>query len=383
MGKTNSVDILIKNGHVVDPSQNIDKQTNLSIKNGKIYEVGDCSSAESKLTFDADGMFIVPGFIDFHSHIYKSASDFCAAPDSFSFACGTTTMVDAGSAGTANYEGFRTYASTQLTRIKSLLNVCPTGLGTLKYHENVDPKIWDRQKIKSIYDAHRDNFIGLKIRQSAYVVNNMGLAPLEEAIKLSKEVDCRVVVHVTDPPCEQYKIADMLRKDDVFCHVFQGTGKTVIENGKVHPCIKAARERGVLFDASNGMGHFNFEVAEKALSDGFLPDILSTDITVNSLYKDYVVALPHLMSKYLYLGVSLYDTVKMVTQNPAKAMYMQDKIGTLKAGAEADVVIFQLKEMNVSFKDTQGNIRTGSKMIVPKMTLQGGEIRFRSFDYFM
>lgn len=381
METINNVDILIKNGHVLDPSQNINRITNISIKDGKIYEVGGCTSTESKQIFDAKGMFVTPGFIDFHAHIYKSASDFCAAPDSFAFACGTTTIVDAGSAGTANYDGLRTYASTQMTKIKSLLNVCPTGLGTLKYHENVNPVFWDRPKIRKVYDTYRSELLGLKLRQSAYVVNNMWLAPLKEAIKLAEEIRCRLVVHVTDPPCEQYKIADILRKDDVFCHVFQGTGATIIENDKVHPRIKEARSRGVLFDASNGMGHFNFEVAEKALNDGFLPDILSTDITVNTLYKDYVFALPHLMAKYLYLGVSLYDIVEMVTSNPAKAMGMLDTIGTLSQGAEADIVLFQLKEMKVLFKDTQENTRIGREMLIPKMTLQNGEIRFRSFDY--
>ena len=375
------VDILIKNGRVVDPSQGMDATADVAIKDGRVCRVGDCGGLEGKRVLDAKGKIVTPGLIDFHAHIYHGGSDFCAAPDSFAFACGVTTMVDAGSAGVANYGMFRMYAASQLTRIRSLLNVCPTGLGTLKYHENVDPAVWDRAAIRHVYEANRDHLLGLKVRQSSYVVNALGLAPLKETLKLAEEIGCRVVVHVTEPPCPQQEIADLLRPDDVFCHVFQGSGPTIIEGGKVHPAMKKARERGVLFDASNGMGHFNFGVARTALGDGFAPDILSTDMTTNTLYKDYVFGLPYLMAKYLHLGMTLPNVVRMTTANPARAMGMAGRIGTLKPGAEGDVCVLEEREMSVAFMDTQGNVEKGERMLVPKLTLQAGHIRFRSFDF--
>ena len=376
------VDMIIKNGHVVDPAQDINVITDVVIDKGKIVCTGDSSSYGSANIIDAKGKIVTPGLIDFHGHFFKTGCDFSVAPDAVSFVSGVTTVVDAGSAGTATYDGLRVYEATMQTKIKNLINVSPTGLGTLRYHENIDPRLWNRDKLKEIYSKYRDELIGLKVRQSANVVGELGLSPLKEAIKFAEELDCRVVVHVTAPPCEQFKIAELLRKDDVFCHVFQGSGYTIInEHGKVHAQIKEARARGCLFDACNGWGHFSFDVAEKALEDGFMPDILSTDITMLSLYNNYVFSLPVLMSKYLYLGVSLYDIVKMVTETPAKAMYMQNKVGCLCSGADADVAIFELRDHKIKFRDTLGVERYGEKVLIPKLTLQNGNMMYKSIDY--
>lgn len=377
-----NADIIIKNGHVIDPAQNINGVTDVVISDGKIICVGDSSNYDSQDIINAEGKIVTPGLIDFHGHFFLPGCDFSVVPDVVSFCNGITTVVDAGSAGTATYDGLRAYEATVQTKIKNLLNVSPTGLGTLRYHENVDPKHWNRGKIKEIYNKHRDELVGLKIRQSAIVVGEMGLSPLAEAVKFAEELNCRVVVHVTAPPCEQYKIADMLRTNDVFCHVYQGTGYTIIDsNGKVHPNIKEAKNRGVLFDASNGWGHFSFEVAEKAIEDGFVPDILSTDITTLSLYKGYVFSLPALISKYLYLGFKLFDVIKMVTETPAKAMYMENKIGCLKPEADADVAIFKLVDDKIKFKDTNGVIRYGDKKLIPQLTIQNGIKMYQSLDF--
>ncbi|MDR2529543.1 MAG: amidohydrolase family protein [Synergistaceae bacterium] len=372
------LDLLIKNGVILDPSRNTNRTGDIAVKNGKIVE----SEGRSSLyEIDASGKLVMPGLIDFHAHIFYGGSDFALAPDSFAFACGTTTIVDPGTAGVANYRAFRAYAATQATRIKALLYVGSTGLGTLNYHENADPACWDRDGVKKIYEEYRGDLLGLKIRQSKDIVGSLGLKPLDETLKLAGEIGCRTVVHVTNPPTGLEQIAAKLRPDDVFCHVFQGTGNTILCNGKVHPAIWQARERGVLFDASNGKGHFSFEVAETAIKEGFIPDILSSDLTTMTLYKDYAFALPHLMAKYLYLGLTIEEVVRMVTIAPAQAMGLESVIGTLAFGACADVAIFSLKEMNVEFKDTLGEKRMGKKMFVPEMTLREGRIVFRNFNF--
>ena len=80
--------------------------------------------------------------------------------------------------------------------------------------------------------------------------------------------------------------------------MYQGMGDTIIDSrGHVKPEIRRARERGVVFDASNGRSNFSFQVARPAVGE-FLPDIIS-DISPVTFYKRPAVSLPRLMSKYL------------------------------------------------------------------------------------
>jgi predicted amidohydrolase len=210
----------------------------------------------------------------------------------------------------------------------------------------------------------------------------MGLEPLKAAVKAADRIGCPVVVHVTDPPCSLDKIADELRPKDVFCHVYQGTGFTIIgEDGKVLPGIKAARKREVIFDAANGKGHFSFAVARAAIADGFLPDVISTDLSAMTVYTDYAFGLPYVMSKYLSLGVKLADVVAACTSTPSSLMGLKGVLGTLAPGALADVAILRHTQRPTRFKDTSGEMFTGDQLLISQMTVLGGKIVYRQIDF--
>jgi predicted amidohydrolase len=224
--------------------------------------------------------------------------------------------------------------------------------------------------------------MGLKVRQSRDIVGELGLAPLQATLKMADEIGCRVVVHITDPPCPLTDIADLLRPGDVFCHVYQGIGHTIIgSDGKVLPGIKAARERGVIFDAANGKSHFTFGVARSAIADGFLPDVISTDLTVLSLYLDWAFGLPYLMSKYLNLGVGLMEVVAACTSTPAQWLGRQGQLGTFAPGAVADIAVLRPIRRPTRFRDTQGEVFMGEQLLVPQLTVLGGRIVYRQVDF--
>ncbi len=105
--------------------------------------------------------------------------------------------------------------------------------------------------------------------------------------------------------------------------MFHGKGSTIIgQDGKVLPEVMAARKRGVIFDAANGKSHFAFKTAKAALADGFMPDIISSDLTWMTMFKQPTFGLPWLMSKYLALGMKLSDIVKACTATPAAVIGM-------------------------------------------------------------
>ena len=160
--------------------------------------------------------------------------------------------------------------------------------------------------------------------------------------------------------------------------MYQGMGDTIIDSrGHVKPEIRRARERGVVFDASNGRSNFSFQVARPAVGEGFLPDIISSDISPVTFYKQPAVSLPRLMSKYLAFGLPLEQVIDMVTINPARQL-VDEELGTLRDGSIADVAIVRVVEKPMQFYDLNHDFISGDRLLVPQMTIKGGEIVYCS-----
>ena len=192
-------------------------------------------------------------------------------------------------------------------------------------------------------NRYRGKLLGIKIRVSKELVGELGIKPLEATLDIARRLNCPIVVHTTNPAAAPEKIAGMLRPGDVYCHAHQGEGETIIgANGKVRPALFDAQKAGVVFDACNGRNNFSFKVAQAALADGFLPDVISSDVTTMTLYGNFVFSLPFVMMKYLNMGMKLEQVVAACTSVPACLIGMKGKLGTLAPGALADVAVFRL-----------------------------------------
>ncbi len=376
------LDLLIKNGTLVDPARKLKLRGDVGIRDGEIVEPRP-SDLQAAYIINAKGCLVLPGLIDFHAHVFSPGTEFGVRADSAFLPQGVTTVVDAGSAGFGNYESFvRTAVAFNQMRIFSLVNVSVTGQMTLRFDENVNPRYFDIKALKTLFAGYPGQLIGLKIRQGKDIVGDMGLEPLQATLKMAEEIGCPVVVHVSDPPCPQEEIAALLRPGDVFCHVFHGRGPTIIDpDGRVSPEIKSARNRGVLFDAANGKLNFSLAVARAAIEEGFLPDMISTDLTTLTLYSDYAFGLPYVMSKYLGLGLDLMDVVAACTAAPAAFLGKEGNIGTLAPGALADIAIFRLSKRKTQFIDHRGEGFPGEILLIPQMTVLGGRIVYRQIDF--
>lgn len=387
------VDYIIKNGRVLDPSQNIDTVKDIYIKNMRIVDLGNKSAeCPSDCVIDASHKLVTPGLIDFHTHVFYEGSSICIHPDMM-IAQGTTAAVDAGSAGTSTYEAFyKSVVSQSLVRIKGFLTVYSGGQLDSKLCEDFNPALFNIKKIERVIEAHRDNILGLKIRLSRGVVpDETGTDYLRAVVSLANDLNqrlgtsLRVCVHTTDAPVSVGKIADCLRPGDIFCHCYQGVGHTIIsEDNKIDPLIQKARSRGVLFDAANGKGNFGLNTAKKALSAGFLPDIISTDLTIDKFnMPPYAKNLPLVISKYLALGLDLMTILRTVTETPARLMGLENQIGTLRNGAYADIAIFDLKERRYIQKDFRNNEILCHQILVPQLTMIAGEIQYCQSDFYL
>ena len=387
------VDYIIRNGRVIDPSTGSDEVRDLYIKGMHVVDPhGETAECNPDFVIDASGKIVTPGLIDFHTHLFHEGSSICIHPDMM-IAQGTTSAVDAGSAGTSTYEAFyKSVIAQSLVRVKGFLTVYGGGQLDPKLCEDFNPELFNVDKMERVIEANRDNILGLKIRLSRGVVpDETGADYLRAVVKLADELNerlgtsLRVCVHTTNSPVTAGELADFLRPCDIFCHCFQGAGNPITsEDGSVDPLVMKARERGVLFDAANGKGNFGLKAARRALNAGFLPDIISSDLTVDKFnMPPYAKNLPLIISKYLALGLDLMTILKAVTETPARLMGMEGKIGTLKEGALADIAVFDLKDRQYIQKDFCDDEIVCSQILVPQLTMVAGEIQYCQSDFYL
>lgn len=377
------LDILIKNGIVTDGAAGNSRMGDLGIRAGRIVDLSREKDLESVEVVDASGCYVVPGIIDFHAHLYTDGTERGVYVDSTYFPSGVTTAVDGGSAGVANFPLFyQTVAASSKVRVLSDLNLCSLGLGTVSYPENIDPETVDVEKIKYCYRKYGDNIQALKLRQTRNISREFGLEPLRLMRKIADELGAYIVVHVTDSPGEVRETLELLREGDVFCHVFHGKGKTILDDrGKVLPEVWEARRRGVLFDAAHGGNQFSHRVALAALEQGFLPDFITSDISLKTMYRSPLYSMGMVMSKFLNMGIGMERLIATVTRVPAEKLGLGGQIGTLAPGACADVAVLKVISKEVAFCDSHGVRMQGNKLIKTQMTIREGVPVFRQIDF--
>ena len=380
------LDILIKNGLVADLESGSYINQNIGIVGNRIVDLHTADS-QAETVIDAAGCIVLPGLIDFHAHVFHGGTAISVNPDVLCLPNGVTSVVDAGSSGWVNYKLFRnSVINSAQTRIKSYLNVVNIGLSTLGggptgYLENTNPANYNVEKISQTLNENHGNILGLKLRYSQDIATgrNFSRDPFYAAVALARELKTTLCVHVTDSRLPADELIGHFQADDIYAHCFHGTGNAILrESGEVFPAIKEAKTRGVIFDCSNGVAHFDFTVARNAMEQGFNPDIISTDLTLrNSLRTEKVFSLLFIMSKYLNMGMSFFDVVRAVTRTPARLMKMEGQIGTIAPGAFADIAIVKLRKEKIVFEDTKGTRLEGDRYIDNCATISNGQIVYR------
>ncbi len=379
-------DLWIRGGTVMDPARGISGPADVLMRGGKVVELPEGAVVEAKKEINARGLIVVPGLIDYHAHVFYGGTGIGINPDSSCLPQGITTVVDQGSAGINNFTAFfQSVMMHSQMHVFAYLHVSAGGLATLpQMLETVDPALFDAEAIAGTLAQYSERLLGLKIRQSREIVGNWGLKPLKAALGISEKLPGKppIVVHTTNAPAASDEIAELLRPGDIFAHVYQGKGNGILDvHGRVLAGVRKARERGVLFDTADGRGHYAFSVARYALRDGFVPDILSTDAVRASVYDSSVFGMPLILSKYLNLGMPLEAVIKCGTAIPAHSLHMDGRLGTLAPGAEADVALFRLQDMEYTLTDVFGETLDCHKLLVPQLTVCGGTVVYRNVEF--
>ncbi|MCZ8181828.1 MAG: amidohydrolase/deacetylase family metallohydrolase [Beijerinckiaceae bacterium] len=369
-------DLILKGGRVIDPSQKHDGILDVAFTDGKVSGFGkDLKGA--KETRDVSGYIVTPGLIDMHTHVYWGGTSLGIDADEFCRLSGVTTSVDTGSAGPGNWPGFRNHViEHSQARILAYLHVSHAGIygfdKRVMVGESHDLRMMNPIGCAEVADANRDLIVGIKVRVGLHASGEQGTAPLNIALQVAEEVGMPLMCHIDHPPPSYEEVLDMLRPGDVLTHAFRPfPNSPATAQGTVKPAVLAARKRGVLFDIGHGKGSFAFKTTRAMLANGFLPDTISSDVhqlCINGPAFDQVTT----MSKFLCLGVSLYEVVKASTAN-AGMMLKRPEYGSLKVGALGDATILTVREGKFDYVDVTGEHLLGNQKIVSEGVVLKGK----------
>ena len=371
-------DILLKNGHVIDPGNEIDAVMDVAVKDGRIAAVAaELNAADAAKVIDLSGLYVTPGLIDNHVHCYYTggaakawAGDFSLQPDYFNFPGGVTTLVDAGSAGSYNFDHFRASVIERCkTKVFAVLNAANYGMASLEGEQF--PEKNDKEAYLRCYEKNRDILRGIKIAH--YWADDW--KQLEQAQELQQELDAPIMVDFGNfRPSRPYDelVTEKLRPGDITTHCFRAPVPVVDENGKVYDYLWKAKERGVWFDLGHGCESFAFRNAVPAMRQGFIPDCFSSDLhalDVNSTLVDMANLLSKLMA---CCEMPLIEVFRRVTENPAKMLKL-DGCGYLNVGDDADIAVWSIRDGDFRFRDGAGYLM-GKQRLECEMTFRAGEV---------
>ena len=372
-------DLLLKGGRVIDPAQDIDARMDVAVTDDAISQIApNIKPAPGARVINVDGKLVVPGLIDLHTHVYHGVNQTGVSPDMAGVYAGVTTVVDAGSAGCYTFGGFPQHVVPNAkTRVVCMLHISRAGL-------NYQPEIARREDIDleetvRVIRANKPLIQGVKIRAVGPAVPVMGVEMVRLAKQAADEGGVRLMVHigdrsVTDGPTITRELLPLLESGDIITHLFSGNAGRILDgDGVVIPEIMEAQERGVFLDTAHGRQNFSFDVAKSALDQGVRPRSISTDLTIPGR-QNTVHSMVEMMSRFLALGFSLHDVIRMSTINPASALDMDDRLGSLAVGREADISVLEEATGKWQFHDTEGDTITGEKALAPTLTVRGGEV---------
>jgi dihydroorotase len=366
--------MLIRSGTVIDPGQGLHGLHDVRLDVERIVELGDgLTPWPGEEVVDARDRLVLPGLIDLHVHVFWGASHYGIEPDPHCLGTGTTTVVDAGSAGAHTFAAFRRYViDVSATRIVPFLNIGATGMVSPDVGELEEIRHIDRAAALRTIEAHRDLIRGVKVRLSRDLVGANARVALKTARETGEAAGLPIMVHVGDTPIPLAEILGELRPRDVITHCYHGREEGILDaRGMVIQAARRAAARGVLFDVGHGKGSFSFQVARQALSQGFRPGTISSDLHVYNL-DGPVFDLVTTMSKFLHLGLSLEEVVALTTAAPAQVIGHDRALGTLRPGAAGDVTLLALREEHSTLEDSVGERVEGTQRLVPSGTVRAG-----------
>src|SRR5215472_8333076 len=370
-------DLLLKGGTVVDPSAGLHGVHDIAVQDGKIAHIApSIPREEASRVHEVAGKIVTPGLIDLHAHVFEGFNSNGVHPDLGGVYAGVTTLVDAGSSGCATFAGFPRHIIPQChTEIIPFLHICQTGLATNP--DIIAEASIDLDDTLRTVDQHRGLICGIKARMVSPALEIMGMEMPKLARRAARESGTKLMVHIGDTeqrydPKVIHYLLPLLDKGDILTHLFTANPGGVLDgNGKLVPEAREARDRGVWLDTAHGRKNFSFDVGRRVIDQGLHPHCISTDLTVPGRLET-VHSMTEIMTRFLGLGYTLAEVVTMCTENPARAIGAEKRLGTLGVGRQADISVLELREGEWKVFDVLGASLPVTQAVVPFLTVKKG-----------
>jgi dihydroorotase len=372
-------DLLLKGGSVVDPSMGLHGVHDIAVQDGKIARLAPTiPPEEATQVVDVAGHLVTPGLIDLHAHVFGGFIGNGVHPDVGGVHAGVTTIVDAGSAGCATFDGFPNHIIPRChTEIVPFLHICQTGLAT-------NPDIIAESSINlegtlRVADQYKGLIRGIKARMVSPALEIFGMEMPRLARRAARESGIKLMVHIGDTtkrydPNVIRELLPLLDEGDILTHYFTANPGGVLDaNGKLVPEAREAANRGVWLDTAHGRMNFGFDVARRIIDQGLLPHCISTDLTVPGRLNT-VHSMMEIMARFLGLGFTLEQVITMSTANPAKAIGAEHRLGSLAVDRQADISVLDLREGDWVVYDVLGTGLRINKAFVPVVTVKRGQV---------
>lgn len=394
-------DVVVKDGKIealLNPKTHnvIDSIANIEVcntKNKSKIEENYIADVE----YPAAGQMVLPGLVDFHTHVYWGGTPLGVNPDKLAPLTGVTTWVDMGSSGAGNFEGLyyhvvkRSELSIFCFLNLSYIGLVPVGDTKLRFSELFDARLADTSEAARICKAFPDVIKGLKIRIGMESSLTDGIFYLDMALALAEKLGLPLVVHATSAPPRTTEVLSRLRSGDIYTHCYSSslTSGLINEKGKVIPEALEAKKRGVRFDLGYGARSFDSVTARVAIEQGILPDFVSSDLHAYSLAST-ISGLPEAISSLCMAGLSLEEAFLGATVRPADYLGLgverslgeikvfPGKAGRLQAGSPADICILDWSKEEIDYVDGAGRLSRGPSLKVKNVFCRGR--RLESFN---
>ncbi len=359
-------DLIIQGGHLIDPKNDLNGLADIAIKDGLVAAVADRIECISAKVIDVSGLYVTPGLIDIHVHVYGGYQGWLF-PDQHALPYGVTTVVDTGGAGWKDMADFkRTIIDPAQTRILAFVNI--VGAGMIGAPEQ-DVSEMDPALCAAAIEQYREHVVGAK---SAHF-GGPGWESAGGAIEAARQSNSIAMIDFAPQPTRSYEeLLERMSPGDIHTHLYAAHIPLLDEGKKVADYVRRARQRGIIFDTGHGNGSFWFRIAVPAMAQTFPPDTISTDLHKSSRMLPNAT-MPITMSKFLNLGMSLQEIIYRSTHKPAEVI-RHPQLGHLSIGAEADLAAFALHEGDFAFVDSGRARMKGRQKLECELTLRAGQV---------
>ena len=372
-------DLLLKGGTVIDPSQALHGIYDVAVQDSKIARIAlDIPGEEAARVIEVPGKILTPGLIDLHVHVSDGFTTNGLDPDLGGVRSGVTTLVDAGTTGSAIFHAFPRHIIPRChTEIIPFLHICQTGLATRP--DIIAESSIDFEATLRVVDQYRGLIRGIKARMVSPALEIFGMEMPRLAKRAAKESGVKLMAHIGDTekrydPKVIRELLPILEEGDILTHYFTANPGGVLDaNGRLVPEAKEAMDRGVWFDTAHGRMNFSFDVGRRIIDQGLLPHCISTDLTVQGRTHS-VHSMTEMMTRFLALGFTLEQVVTMCTANPARAIGEGERLGSLDVGRQADISVLQINEGEWVVYDVLGESLRVDKAITPALTVKRGQV---------